>query len=73
MPDDIQSLANLIRMDAEAQQREKLSRLGRALSVEYRDFMSAIDDPMTIDLGENMRLQLKEVFRILEKHGIKLS
>ena len=42
------------------------------LNIEYKDFLSAKEMAMTIDLGENMREQFNSVFRILEKNEVRL-
>lgn len=49
-----------------------LNRAAENLKGEYADFISALSIPMTIELGENMRKQLKKVFEILNKSGVKL-
>lgn len=50
-----------------------LNKLASNLKVDYSDFIDASNEKMTIDLGENMRAQLEEVFGILEKNGIRLK
>lgn len=52
---------------------EQIQRLASTLRVEYRDFKEAEASLMSIELGENMREQLKNVFSILKKVGIKLD
>lgn len=52
---------------------EKLKLLASKLKAEYYDFYGAMDNEMTIDLGENMRHQLESVFKILEKNGVKIG
>jgi len=49
-----------------------LNKVAENLKGEYADFISALSIPMTIELGENMRKQLKKVFEILNKSGVKL-
>ena len=46
------------------------NRIKHQLEVEYRDFLDAKDMEMTIDLGENMRIQLEAIFRVLKKNGL---
>lgn len=53
--------------------REAHNRLAKALAIEYEDFMDGKDVPMTIALGENMRSQLAQVFKILEREGIRFQ
>lgn len=64
-------LETLSRRDAR-QADESNKRLSSHLKVEYRDFLDAVDLPMDVDLGENMREQLKNVFKILKSNGINL-
>ncbi len=52
---------------------EKLNAVASKLKSEYRDFMDSIDMEMSIDLGENLRYQLKSVFKILSKAGIDVG
>lgn len=66
-------VAEVIRRDTSKQSDEALQRIASKLKVEYSDFMDAIEAPMNEDLGENMRYQLKNVFDILEKSGIKIK
>lgn len=56
-----------------ADEKARLARISRELKFEYQDFVSAEDFEMTIDLGENMREQLKNIFRIFEKEGISFK
>ena len=46
------------------------NRVKHQLQVEYRDFLDAKDMEMTIDLGENMRIQLEAIFRVLKKNDL---
>lgn len=57
--------------NALAKEKEKLARIKNKLKIEYQDFISAQNMEMSIDLGENMRGQLQEVFRILQSEGIE--
>lgn len=50
-----------------------LNKLASKLKVDYADFKDVETEQMTVDLGENMRFQLQEVFNILEKNGIKIK
>ena len=52
---------------------EQLNIIASKLSIEYKDFVDALEMEMTIELGENMREQLRTVFNILEKQGIKFN
>ena len=48
-------------------------KLSENLKFEYEDFKDALDADMSVSLGENMRTQLGNVFKILEDSGIKLE
>lgn len=56
-----------------ANEKARLTRISRELKLEYQDFMSVDGSVMTVDLGENMREQLKTIFRVFEKEGISLK
>ena len=60
-------LADILSRDRAKQSEEVLNRLAAKLRVEYRDFLDAESMPMSVDLGENMRLQLKSIFDILKR------
>ena len=62
-----------IHLDTESKSNEQFNRLSSKLKIEYRDFKDAENLAMSIDLGENMREQLKNIFRILDKSGITLQ
>ncbi len=49
-----------------------MKRMTQKLSVEYRDFLDALDEPMDVELGEMLRDQLRTVFDILKSHGVNL-
>lgn len=57
--------------NALAKEKEKFSRIRNRLKTEYQDFISAKSMEMSIDLGENMRDQLAEVFSILQSEGVE--
>lgn len=56
--------------DQFALEKARLNRIARQIKTEYQDFKSAENTEMSIDLGENMRDQLKNIFAIFEKEGI---
>lgn len=66
-------LVDVISRDRNKQAEESLQRLASKIKVEYLDFMDARDIPMNCDLGENLRLQLQNIFEILEKGGMKFK
>ena len=66
-------MAEVLSRDRSKQADESLQRLASKIRVEYRDFVDALDVPMSCDLGENLRLQLQSIFGILEKGGMKIK
>lgn len=56
--------------DQLALEKARLNRIASQIKTEYQDFKSAENTEMSIDLGENMRDQLKNIFAIFEKEGI---
>ncbi|RQD69395.1 MAG: hypothetical protein D5S00_07235 [Tindallia sp. MSAO_Bac2] len=52
---------------------EFINSLSSKLRAEYSDFKDAVELDMSIELGENIRQQLIEVFKILQKNGIALD
>jgi len=66
-------MADVLSRDRSKQADEVLQRVAAKIKVEYRDFLDAIEVPMSCDLGENLRLQLQSVFDILEKGGMKFK
>ena len=49
------------------------NKIKSGLQIEYTDFQDALEIPMTIELGENLREQLKNIFRVLKKLGIEFE
>lgn len=63
----------LIRLKNElAKEKARLNRIARMIKTEYQDFKSAENMEMSIDLGENMKIQLQNIFDIFEDEGIRL-
>ena len=57
----------------EKDQEAFMNKLASKLRIDYADFLDAKNEEMTKELGENMRAQLEEVFRILEQNGINIK
>ena len=57
----------------ENQSQEFINKLASKLRYEYMDFLDARELEMSVDLGENMRLQLESVFSILNKNGVNIK
>lgn len=72
---DLKTAEELVKM-AENQQVRKddaaSRKMARELSFEYKDFLGAETQEMSLDLGENMRDQLRNVFEILISNGLEL-
>lgn len=66
-------MAEVLSRDRSKQADELLQKLASKIRIEYRDFVDALDVPMSCDLGENLRLQLQSIFDILEKGGMKIE
>ena len=65
-------LVDMLDQDKTRQGDEAMTRIARKLRVEYQDYQDAVGMDMDVDLGENMRLQLGEVFKILKENGFEL-
>ena len=50
-----------------------LRDIGNDLKAEYRDFMDSEKDEMDVTLGEIYREKIKNIFKILEKKGVKVD
>lgn len=54
-------------------QNEQIIALGKKLRSEYKEYLIASDMEMSLELGENLRDQLRAVFKILAKAGVELE
>lgn len=66
------SMIDMLRRDRNHQSNEAIKRLAGKLQYFYADYVDAKGLEMSEDLGENMRDQLGEVFKILIDAGITL-
>lgn len=66
-------MIDVLSRDRSKQADETIQRLASKIRIEYRDFVDALNVPMTCDLGENLKLQLQSIFDILEKGGMKIK
>lgn len=71
--DKLKSVLSVYSADKQNTQTERLNAIASSLKSEYRDFMDAANEEMTLDLGENFRFQLQSVFRILAKAGVDVG
>ena len=53
--------------------KERQNRIASGLKTYYDDLMSAKDVPMNLELGEIIRDEILEVFKVLKENGIKLD
>ena len=67
-----EDMIELLSSSRQSSESEALVRLADELRIDYQDFQEAADLPMDADLGENMRLQLEDVFNVLKDSGINL-
>ena len=66
-------MSQIAQMDTERQSDQQLKRLGSELSTFYQDIMESENVPMSAELGEILRDQIKDVFSVLIKHGIRVD
>ena len=67
---NIEMHSSILLREKDVQNDVTINKISKDLKIEYKDFISALDCPMTSDLGENMREQLKSIFSILKNYGI---
>ena len=70
--EDRKRLADIISLDNTKQSEEVLRRLSGELASYYGDFVEAGDTEMTVEVGEILRDQLSDIYKILKKNGITL-
>lgn len=63
-------MVEILRRDKDKQSDETVKRIASRLRTYYMDYKDALSLEMSTDLGENMRDQLGEVFKILQDAGI---
>ena len=66
-----EKMINVLKVEVEKAPVEFLNSLCSKLRIEYLDFMESDDMDMSVDLGENFRDQLRNVFAICIKAGMK--
>lgn len=67
------AISSVYAKDKENSQSEILNAIASRLKTEYFDFQDAEEMEMSIELGDNLREQLKSVFKILQKSGIVIE
>jgi hypothetical protein len=68
-----EKLSDILLRQKDEEKELIVNKISGDLKIEYKDFMSAVDCPMTLDLGENMREQIKSIFSVLKKHNIRVE
>ncbi len=71
--DSKEQMIDLLQREQSRKAEIALNVIADQLRSEYQEFRTALDLPMDVDLGENMRLQLKKLFTILERNGVKFD
>ena len=66
-------MSQIVQKNTAQQSDQELKRLGSELSTYYRDIKESEGIPMTAELGEILLDQIKDVFAVLIKHGIRVD
>lgn len=69
----LQGIVDIYSEDKESSQTEQLNAIASKLKAEYRDFQDALEMEMTVELGENIKEQVIQIFKILAKAGIDVE
>lgn len=69
----LQGVVDVYSEDKESSQTEQLNAIASKLKAEYRDFKDALEMEMTVELGENIKEQVIQIFKILAKAGIDVE
>ena len=64
---------NVYDEDKQKQKGELVNQIASSLKTIYQDFQSAKDMEMDIDLGENMRDSVDDIYRKLKKFGVDIE
>ncbi|WP_003545349.1 hypothetical protein [Desulfotomaculum nigrificans] len=70
---DKNQLFDMLELRPKQQLEQLKNRLQRKLRTDYLDFKLAENEQMTVELGENLRIQLSNVFNILSEEGIEFK
>ncbi len=66
-------MSQIVQMDSERQSDQQLKRLGSELSTYYQDIKESEKAPMSTELGEILRDQIMDVFKVLIRNGIRVD
>lgn len=64
------TVIEMLRRDRSKQSDELMRRTASKLRTYYEDYQDSLDLKMSIELGENLRDQMGEIFRILKDSGV---
>lgn len=70
--DEANKMIDALSKSGSRESDEAMRRLTSKLRVDYQDYLDAVELPMTVELGENMRFQLESVFKTLKSFGLQL-
>lgn len=70
---DCRKLVEILQNEQARNAEVALNKIASKLKIEYQDFQSALEVEMNCELGENLRQQLKNIFEILERSGLKFK
>lgn len=65
-------MIEMIKRDQSKRMEESQKRIASSLKTYYEDFINSQDLEMSLELGENFRDQIGDLFKILKKSGIQL-
>jgi hypothetical protein len=66
----LQSMIDMIEKESVFVKDEFKNKLTSKLRLEYLDFKDILSEEMTVELGENLRAQLENIFRLLKQEGM---
>jgi len=69
---EVSNLLEMIDQRSNQAVQQVKNKLARLMRTDYQDFMQIDNDPMTVELGENLRVQLRNIFRMLSDEEIRL-
>lgn len=70
---DYVKIVEILQNEQDSKANAALHKISSKLKVEYQDFQDALNIPMSCELGENLKQQLKNIFKELARNGVKFS
>ena len=68
-----EALVNISNQNGSSQVEELKNKLAYSLSINFQDYIDCKDEPMSIELGENLRFQIENIFKLLKELGISVG